>query len=205
MKKLRYILPIILLITLFNIPAAAQAPKPGGENTPGQGFQGRRGMMTVDPEQMQQQIQQMMSDRFKEQLGISDEEWVVIGPKVMKVLTLSSQSMGNPMRMMIGRPGAQGFGPQGPGQQRPGQQGRPNIRDRISGIFGQNGGDDSMLELQNLLEDENADTNKIKQLVAKVRREREKSQRELAAAKKELRELLTVRQEAILISMGLLD
>lgn len=201
MKKFKYIIPVILFIMTFSIPAAAQAPSRGSGNTANQGPQGRRGMMTGDPEQIQQQIQQMMSDRFKEQLDISDEEWTVIGPKVMNVLALSSQSRGNPMRVMIGgRPGAQEFGPQGGGQ-----QGRPNMRNRMPGLFGQNGEDDSVQELQKMLEDKNADANKIKQLVTKIRQARAKSEQELAAARKELRELLTVRQEAVLISMGLLD
>ena len=41
--------------------------------------------------------------------------------------------------------------------------------------------------------------------VSEVRKAREKSEQELATAQKELRELLTVRQEAILITLGLLD
>lgn len=145
----------------------------------------------MDPEQMQK----MMSDRFKEQLEIGDEEWTVIGPKVMKVVTSSSQSSGNPMRMMMGRPGMQGG---------PDMQGRPP-RNRMPGNFGQSAADESMQDLQKLLEDKNADTKKIKQQVTKVRKAKEKSQRESASAKRELRELLTIRQEAILISMGLLD
>jgi septal ring factor EnvC (AmiA/AmiB activator) len=63
----------------------------------------------------------------------------------------------------------------------------------------------SMEELQKLLEDKNTSTDRIKGQVIKVRRAREKNQQQIAKAKKELRELLTVRQEAILISMGLLD
>lgn len=102
--------------------------------------------------------------------------------------------------MLMGRPGAQGFGSQGSAK-----QGRPNMRIRMPANFRQNEADESIQELQKLLEDDNADPNRIKQQVTKVRKAKEKSQQELATAQKELRELLTVRQEAMLIAMGLLD
>ncbi|MFC1838273.1 hypothetical protein ACFL1N_01735 [Thermodesulfobacteriota bacterium] len=197
MKNYQYILLTAIILISVAIPAAAQAQPAGNGNAPGaSGFQGRQGMTSFDPGQMQN----MISNMFKEQLGISDDEWTVIGPKVMNVLTLSSQSRANPMRMMrAGRPGGPG------GQATPDMQGQRQMRNRMPGIFGQGEEDENMQALQKLLEDKNADASQIKQLVTKVRKAREKSQRELAAAKKELRELLTVRQEAILISMGLLD
>ena len=37
-------------------------------------------------------IRQMIMDNFKEQLGATDQEWNVIGPKVMKVLELRVES-----------------------------------------------------------------------------------------------------------------
>ena len=68
-----------------------------------------------------------------------------------------------------------------------------------------NAADESLQALQKLLENKEATTSEIKNQVIKVRKAKEKSQQELATAQKELRELLTVRQEAILISRGLLD
>jgi len=41
--------------------------------------------------------------------------------------------------------------------------------------------------------------------LTEVRNAREKTQEELAKAQKELRELLTLKQEAILVSVGLLE
>jgi len=195
MKNYRYIILSIILFISIAIPAAAQAPQQGDGNAAGgQGFQGRRGMMNIDPEQMQK----MISDGLKQQLEISDDEWTVIGPKVMNILSFSMQTrVGGSMRMFMGRSG------------RPGGQGGADTQDRrrnrMPGMFGESAADDGMPELQKLLEDKNADPKMIKQQVTKVRKAKEKSQRELASAKKELRELLTVRQEAILISMGLLD
>jgi hypothetical protein len=208
MKKNLYIMLMVTLLISITLPAAAQAPPGGNDNAKrGQGFQGSRGMNPPDPAQRQDmmaQMQGMMANNLKEQLSISDDEWTVIGPKVMKVVTLSmqSQSRGNPMGMMMGR----GNRPGGPrGQGGPDMQGQRPPRNRMQGMFGQSDSDTSMEELQKLLENKNADPNLIKQAVTKVRQAKEKNQREFAAAKKELRELLTVRQEAIMISMGMLD
>ena len=160
-------------------------------------------MTLFDPSQMQK----MIEDRLKEQLDISDEEWTVIGPKVIKVVTLSFQSRGNPigaMRMILpfgnrpGRPGDQGT------SDRQNRSQRRNMMPDFLGA-GESEVDTAMEELQTILENKNADPKLIKQAVTKVRRAKEKGQREAATAKKELRELLSVRQEAFLISMGLLD
>lgn len=88
---------------------------------------------------------------------------------------------------------------------RPGSQGRPNMRRQMPGNLQPGAADESMQELQKLLDDKNTPTSKIKDQVTKVRKAREKDQQESAKAKKELRELLTVKQEATLISMGLLE
>lgn len=194
MKKLSKIIVIFLIVTGFAIPAVAQAPDSGQ-----QGAQGRVQRGTFDPAQMQQ----MMSERFKETLELNDEEWQVIGPKVIKVLEMSFQQRGNPIRMFGGRQGMQGM--QGPPGQ-PGQQGqRQFTQRRNNSAFPSGAGDETMQQLQKLLENKNASTAEIKNLVTKVRKEREKMEQEKMTAQKELRELLTVRQEAILISMGLLD
>lgn len=186
MKIYRYTILSIILFIAFAVPVAAQTPATGNNDSErDQGFRGRRGMMDINPEQMQK----MMSERLQKTLNISDEEWTVIGPKVMKVVTLSFQSRGNPMRMMMGRSDVPGRPP----------------RDRMPGNLQSGVADKSMQELQKLLEDKNTAPEKIKQQITKIRKEKDKSQKELAEAKKDLRELLTVRQEATLISMGLLD
>lgn len=193
MKKIILSITILVVSCLLTLPAVAQMG-PGGppDDSGRQGFPGGRGMMG-DPQQMQQ----MMSDRLRDILGISEEEWTVIGPKVLKVLSLNMESRGNPMRMFLGRPGSQGPGGQAGAAQ--------SMRRRFTGNTQPGPMDLAMEELQKLLEDENSDAGKIKQAVTKIRKEREKNEQEIARAKKELRELLSVRQEAILISMGLLD
>lgn len=194
MKRLSHFIIIFIIVMGFSLPGMAQTPDSGQQAGQGRGQRG-----TFDPAQMQQ----MMSERFKETLELNDDEWKVIGPKVTKVLEMSFQQRGNPMRMLGGRSGMQGP-PGQPGQ--PGQQGQRQFSQRLNNLaFPSGTGDESMQELQKLLENKNASTAEIKTLVTKVRKEREKMEQEKMTAQKELRELLTVRQEAILISMGLLD
>jgi hypothetical protein len=76
------------------------------------------------------------------------------------------------------------------------QRGRDTTKD---------GGDESLEALQTLLDDENATSGEIKTKLAALRKAREKSKQELIAAQRELRELLTLRQEATLVVMGLLE
>ena len=67
---------------------------------------GGRGMF--DPAQMRQ----MMEQRMKEQLGCTDAEWQVLGPRLTKVMTLSRQTqMGGGMGRMFMR-GRRGQGGQ---------------------------------------------------------------------------------------------
>ena len=53
-------------------------------------------------------------------------------------------------------------------------------------------------ELQELLEDKKAPASEIKRKIIELREEKEKAEQRLAAARNELRELLTIRQEALL-------
>jgi hypothetical protein len=60
-------------------------------------------------------------------------------------------------------------------------------------------------ELRELLRDENAAADQIKARLAALRAAREKANRDLVAARQNLRQLLTLRQEAQLVLNGLLD
>ncbi|MBN1907741.1 MAG: hypothetical protein JW927_21885 [Deltaproteobacteria bacterium] len=188
MKTFLRIIIIFMIVSGFAVPAFAQE---SGEQNAGAGQRpaGQRGMMG-DPAQMQQ----MLGDRFKETLELSDDEWKVIGPKVTKVLSFSFQQRGNPLRMFGGnRPGMQGM------------QGGTNPGRKINPGLQANSGDTSMEDLQKVLDSKSSSADEIKRAVNKVREVRQKAEQEKMAAQKELRELLTVRQEAILISAGLLD
>jgi hypothetical protein len=190
--------------------SGGQMPGGMGQQTDGQmpGGMGQQGGMQMDAEQMQQ----VMAERYKELLGMGDEEWAVIGPYVLKVSELSqssSQSNSGGMRMMMR--GNMTGGPQGQGQnqqqsdQSEDQSANQNQRGNRGNMMGQQSGDENLEALQTLLEDENATSDEIKSKLATLRKTRETAKRELAAAQKELRELLTLRQEAMLVVMGLLE
>lgn len=176
----------------------AQPPQGGG---PG-GFGGPGGQF--DPAQMRQR----MMDNWKEQLGADDDSWKVIEPRLTKVMELSRQTaMGGRgmfgMRGMRGQRGQRG-GQQGQQGNRPGQQGdRPRFP-------GQEDREPTEVEkaqeaLSTTLENESASADTIKQQLTALRAARLKAQQDLAAAQQGLREILTVRQEAVLVLSGMLN
>lgn len=182
--KLVFIPLISLCFVLLLIAGGVfSQPQQSGSSSPGTDQSGRGGSQQGQQRgsgQNRDQMQQRMIERFKEVLGCSDEEWQVIGPKVLNVYSLSNQSRTSGMRTMMGR---------------------TNQRNRSS----DNQDDEGLTKLEELLDNEDATTSEIKKIVSEVRNARQESEQELAKAQKELRELLTVRQEAIMITMGYLD
>ena len=173
--------------------AGAQGPGGPMQGGPPQGPGGPQ----FDPAQMRQ----MMEQRMQEMLGATPEEWKVLGPRVMKVQELTRQSAGGGPGMMfgpMGRRGAGGPGMGGPGGDRPGGRGMAMNRELTEVEKIQE-------ELQTLLENTTATPEQIKQQVTKLRAAREKAKQELAKAQQDLRQVLTVRQEAQLVLMGMLD
>jgi hypothetical protein len=159
-------------------PPDGQQP-PAGER-PERGPRGEGGGFDMEG------MQQRMMERMKEQLSPSEDEWKVIEPRLSKVMTLSRQSMGRFMGMG-GRRG--GFG--GPERSRENEQDNPV--------------QSAQETLQQTLEDQNASAAVIKSQLTALRAAREKARQELAQAQQSLREVLTVRQEAQLVMMGLLE
>ncbi len=138
-----------------------------------------------DPERMRQ----MILERIKENLGATDEDWKVLKPKVEKVQTLSRQARGGGgMGMFFGRR-----------RRRPAGEGEAAPTRELSAV------EKKVQELQTLLENEEAKPEEITKKLTALREAREKAKQKLAKAQKQLRELLSVRQEAQLVLMGLLD
>ena len=160
---------------------------------PGQRGPGGR---QFDPERMRQ----MMEQRMQEMLGASDVDWKVLGPRVMKVQELSRQAGGGGRGMMFGR-GMRGGpgGPGGPGGNRPGGR-RPGSPNReLTEV------EKAQQALQTTLDNTAATPDAIKQQLTKLRAAREKAKQGLAKAQQDLRQVLTLRQEATLVLMGMLD
>jgi hypothetical protein len=193
----------VIAVSIVGLLLASQTlsqPQQGQRGQRGQraGAQGQgrqRGQMPgggqFDPERMRQ----MMSQRMQEMFGATDEEWKILGPRVTKVQELSRQVGGGGFRggMMFGMRGRGG----GPGGRFGGRQGAPGRE--LTEVEKTTEG------LQTLLENTSATPEQIKNQLTALRAAREKTKQQLAVAQKELRQIITVRQEAQCVMMGILD
>jgi hypothetical protein len=151
-----------------------------------------------DPAQMRQR----MMERMREQFEVKDDaEWKLISERITKVMDLrrSGGGFGGPGPGLGGPPfGAVGGGSQGPGPGGPagmGPGGPPGgFRRPMT---------PEMEALQKAV-DAKAPAAELKKLVAAVKEARVKRQAELETAQQELRQTLTLQQEAVATSLGLL-
>jgi hypothetical protein len=193
----------VFVASVMSVPALAQdqggdGGNRGGDNAqqgdrgPGGDRGGRRGGGggNFNPEEFRQR----MMDRFKEQLGVNDEEWQVLQPKVERVLAAQRDTRAGGGMGFGGRggggPGGFGGGPGGGGR---GGDGPDTELGRAS------------RELRTLIQSEGASAEDIASRLAAFRAARDKANAELAAARTELKELVTQRQEAVLVMAGLLE
>jgi len=165
------------------------------------GQRGQRGQMggqRFDPARMRE----MMEQRLREQLGATESEWKVLGPRVMKVSELNRQASGFGRGGMFGmfgsRRGPQGTRPGGRTGDRPG--GRTGAPEREQTEM-----EKAMDKLRTTLENTSAKPEDIKRDLTAFRKAKEKAKQQLAVAQKQLRQVVTVRQEAQLVMMGWLD
>ena len=175
-SKLPLIVTGVFLLGVFCVQAMAQQ----ADNTGGPGGPGGPGDQNLDPAQMRQQ----MMDRMKESLGVSDDEWKVIQPKLEKVMTLSRDARGG------------GMGMRGPGGPDDANQPAPEPQTEVG---------KANQALGKVLENKNAKPEEIKAALQAFRDAKAKAKTQLEAAQKELREVLTVRQEVLLVQRGTLD
>jgi hypothetical protein len=173
----------------------------GGQGGGRRGGQGGGFGGNFDPAQMRQR----MAERMKEMLGADDQAWKVMEPRLMKVMELNRQANagGRGMFGMMGRGGRGGpGGPGGPG----GDQGDPQANRRGRGPQGeQTALEKAMAQLRTTLENQSASPEEIKTQLTAVRSAREKARQELAVAQQDLKKILTLRQEATLVEMGMLE
>lgn len=169
-------------------------PQPGQNR----GNRGDRG--NFDPAQMRQR----MMENWKQQLGADDEAWKVIEPRLTKVMELSRDAMSG------GRGGMFGFGRMRGGPGGPGGPGGDNARGNRPRFPGEENREQTAVEkaadaLNTTLENQSASPDTIKQQLTALRAARVKAQQDLATAQQELRQILTVRQEAQLVLSGMLN
>ncbi|MBI1338118.1 MAG: hypothetical protein GC164_14325 [Phycisphaera sp.] len=205
-KTVVSLLAVVVVVGLgMMVSPMVHAQTEGGDNTGARasgGDNNNRQSRWGTPEEMQQRIEEMrnrMNDAVKEQLGFTDAEWEQVKPMYTKVADLTRQ-LNRPGRgmMMGGWRGRRGGGDNAQGND---SSNRPSFSMP---------GDDSALgkarqKLEEVVKDTNAPAGDIKAALDAYRTERAKAQQDLDKAKAELREVLSVRQEAILVSYGLLD
>ena len=150
--------------------------------------------------------QEMLLARLKETLGSSDEEWQVIEPLVKKITDLRRNSMrGGPPGPSGGPPKPNGGSPK-PNGGSPKRNGGPPKP--IGGPPNKAPGNESHAEAQALhktLQSADATTDDIQAKLTALRAARQRKDEEIKQACEELRQLLTIRQEATLVMMGILD
>ena len=163
---------------------------PGGFGGPGGGFGGPGGFGMP------------RNDDVKKKLGATDEEWKVIGPKLQKILTsrqiltADARAVSLPVdaaartEVRLGDPAA-GGGP------RPG------------GGFGSPAGSDiisqAQAEFRAVLDDPKHTKAELQEKVEAVRKARQQVRKDLTAAQKDLLQMLTADQEAILVGLGYIE
>ena len=178
----RILIPLLLgaLAVPFAMAQDNSAQQQQGDRGGDRGRGGPGGGGNFDPAAMRQRA----LDRIKEQMGVTNEdEWKVIQAKLEPVMTKQREVMGG---MFGGFGGGRGRGGDDANRQR--------------GAVEQ-----ASRDLRTLLEDKAASEDQIKQKLTAFREARDKARTELASAQKELKEILMPRQEAVLVSSGMLD
>ena len=130
------------------------------------------------------QMREQMMTRMKERMGASDDEWKVIQPKIEKVMTVQRETRG----------GFGGFGGGGDRRRGGGGDNQPTTESAKASA-----------DLRAALENKDTPADEIAKKLAAYREARDKGRAQLAAAQKELKEILTQRQEAALVNMGMLE
>lgn len=171
----------------------------GQQNTnQNEGRNPRPDWQNMDGQQMQQFIQRRMMETFRERLEVPDDaEWKIVEERLGRVTQARMATVADGAGMMgmgamaFGRGGPGGRGGEGPGGGR-----------GFGGLFGQPSAEAQALQ-QAI--DAKAPTAEIKSKLAKLQEVRRQKQADLVRAQDDLRKVLTQRQEAIAVLMGLLD
>jgi hypothetical protein len=157
----------------------------GTSNLSAQDQPGGRGRGNFDPEQMRQR----MMERYREVLEVKgDDEWKVIQPRIEKVVEA---------RTALGGGGGRFFG-----RPRGGNDGQAG-GDRRGGRGGFGEPSPEAESLQTAI-DAKASPDELKAKLAKLREANKQREAKLTQAQEDLRKVLSVRQEASAVLMGLL-
>ena len=134
---------------------------------------------TIDD--VRQSVQKLTMDGIKREIGATDEEWTVILPKITALLTAQA-GVGQQNQ------GGQGMGMGGMGMT---QGARPDVAKALR-------------ELRVAIRDHSTPPETIAEKLKACRDAKAAAQADLAAAQKDLTDILTLSQEATLVRLGLL-
>jgi hypothetical protein len=121
-------------------------------------------------------------DSLKAQLGVPDDEWSVIEPRLQAVITAQQVAQTGTNTRGMGRPGGMSTGTTTNSTQQALMK--------------------AASDLQNLLSDINSTDPEISSKLKAYRELRKRAEKELEAAQKALIDILTPRQEATLVNLG---
>lgn len=131
--------------------------------------------------------------RMKEELGAKDDEWQVLKPRIEKVMTAQFSAIAGRMGgMRGGRGGGDRGGDQG------GNRGGDSQRPTSPAAQAQR-------DLREALQNKETSADQIVAKLTALRDARTKAKAELETAQRELKEVLSPRQEAVLVESGTLD
>ena len=182
-----------LMVPAMALAQAAPAPAPngGGPNPavpPGAIRVGAGGRMMMVGGAAGGQFKQIQMDFMKQQLGLGDDDWNALQPKIQKVIDARRDAQtGAGMAVSV-------------------MNGVPSVRltiDTIATISTPPVA--AMKDVKDATDNQDAKDEEIEKKLAALREAREKANADLAAAQKELKSGLTPRQEAILVTLGILD
>jgi hypothetical protein len=176
-KSLLTIVALAAMPVVLNAQDAPKPSTPGGNNS--ERREGDRGRF--NPEEFRKR----MAEQMKASLKVNDDEWSVLQPLIDKVLEKQRDAS---TRSFGGRPPGSSGGGGSTDSSRPERAGTAERE-----------------ALRTALQNEGGSLEDIKAKLAAVRDVHKKATAELAAAREELKKVVTVRQEAALVSMGLLE
>lgn len=172
-----------LLLSAGNV--LAQDDQGGNRGGRGRGGPGGPGGFGGDPAEFRQR----MMDNIREQFGVKDDgEWKLLEERVQKVMDARREvGFGGGMRMF----------------RRPGGDNNDGGGRRRGGLFG--GEPDPAQEALDKAIDSKASKEDLKAAMSKLRSSKKEKETKLATAQEELKKLLSTQQEAVALSMGLVQ
>jgi hypothetical protein len=194
-SKLVYMLAVVAVVGIGWVGmAVSQDSQPAG---------GRPNWRNMSPEEWTKAMEDFRkeaSKRMQEQMGATDDEWKVLEPKIQKVRELQQASRGGFGGGFGGMGGFGNRGNRGPRGDRPaGETPASQPAGKVSDT--QKAAD----ALREALKNKDAKPEDLTKALTALRAARAKAKAELDKARKELQEVLTVRQEAALVSSGVLE